>query len=108
MRRQKHRSIAREFWLQGWLGTWWLATAEASVLIGEWLRRECCGVPCGVGVAVDELAAFMGIEGDCEDCADELAGSEGSDAIVVRDAGVLFTAGCSFARLRGPISAGAK
>jgi hypothetical protein len=59
-------------------------------------------------VAVDELAAFMGIEGDCEDCADELAGSEGCDAIVVGDAGVLFTAGCSFARLRGPISAGAE
>jgi len=82
-----------------------LAIAEVSVLIGEWLRSECCGVPWGVGVADDELAALMGIEGDCDDCAEELAASEGCDDIVVGAAGVLFAAGCSFARLRGPIFA---
>ena len=87
------------------LATWFApfeGVVESSLLVGDCPSNEFWGVPWGVRVAVDERAAFTGIEGVCEDCKVELRGSVVCEVIVVGTLGVT-SAGFGFARLRGPI-----
>lgn len=69
---------------------------------------DCCGVPWGVAVDVsvteDELEAFMGIEGVCDNCDDELDGSGVWSDIADGLPATLPLAGFGFARLRGPMA----
>jgi len=63
-------------------------------------------------VEADELLAFIGMEGDCEDWDAEAEGSEGCDGIVGGVAAVLVLVlrlsalGLGFALFRGPIVVG--
>jgi hypothetical protein len=56
-----------------------LGVATPSMTPGDWPRRECLGVPWGVGVE-EVRGAFIGMEGvweDSPDCFDRCDASEG-------------------------------
>lgn len=63
-----------------WDRTWFtlFGVAMPSITLGDWPRRECLGVPWGVGV--DEVrGAFIGMDGVWEGSADCLDRSDASD-----------------------------